>query len=204
MTKKLLVLGFGGHGRSVADVALDCGYEEIAFLDDATGDPSAKILGPFSSLGEFATEWPEAIAAVGNNTLRLRLFDEIGRHGLKQVSIIHPSVQISRSAEIGNGVFVGRAAVIGTDAKIGDATIVNTRVSIDHDCKIGLANHIAPGATLSGEVTTGERVWLGTGCSVRQRVRIGADAVIGVGAAVVGNLPGAQTYVGVPARALGK
>jgi len=202
MTKKLLVLGFGGHGRSVADVALDCGYERIAFLDDAAVGTSAEILGPFSSLERFAQEWPAAIVAVGNNALRLRMFEEIGRRGFKRISLVHPSAHMSRSAVIGGGVFIGRAAVIGTNARIGDATIVNTSASIDHDCQIGLANHIAPGATLSGEVMTGERVWLGTGCSVRQRVRIGADAVVGVGAAVVGDLPGAQTYAGVPAQAL--
>ncbi|MGC4026616.1 MAG: acetyltransferase [Mesorhizobium sp.] len=202
MTRKLLVLGFGGHGRSVADVAFDSGYEEVAFLDDSSDKAVPQLLGPFSFLEQLVQEWPDAIAAVGDNALRLRLFEEIGRHGFKQVSIIHPSAQISRHAQIGDGVFVGRLAVVGTNAKIGSATIVNTGATIDHDCRIGLANHIAPGATLSGEVETGERVWLGTGCSVRQRVRIGADSIVGVGAAVVADLAGAQTYMGVPAQAL--
>lgn len=199
MTKSLLVLGFGGHGRTVADVASDCGYDDIAFLDDAE-DPS--VLGPLSLLPELVKDWPAAIVAIGNNAFRLHLFGDLGKYGFQRPAIIHPSAEISRSAVIGDGVFIGRGAVVGTKASVGGATIINTRASIDHDCRIGAANHIAPGTTLSGEVTTGERVWLGTGCSVRQQVHIESDIMVGVGAAVVENLEEAGTYVGVPAKLL--
>lgn len=206
MAKPLLVLGFGGHGRTVADVALDCGYDEIAFLDDAQSRPdqntSARVLGPLLLMREIAKDWPVAIAAIGDNAARFRLFEELGRYGFERPNIIHPSAALSRSAVLGEGVFIGRGAIVGTKARIGDATIVNTRASVDHDCTIGAANHIAPGATLSGEVTTGDRVWLGTGCSVRQRTYIGPDIMVGVGAAVIGNLEEAGTYVGVPAGLL--
>lgn len=206
MIKSLLVLGFGGHGRTVADVAVDCGYDQIAFLDDAHDafdkNTSHTVLGPLSLLQEIVKDWPVAIAAIGNNAARLRLFHELAGAGFEQPNIVHPSAIISRSASLGKGVFVGRGAVIGTNATIGDASIINTRASIDHDCSIGLANHIAPGATLSGEVVTGERVWLGTGCAVKQGARIGSDVLIGVGAAVVGNLEEAGTYIGVPAKLL--
>jgi acetyltransferase-like isoleucine patch superfamily enzyme len=84
---------------------------------------------------------------------------------------------------------------------VANAVIINTGARIDHDCLIGAASHIAPGATLSGGVTVGSKVWLGTGCSVRQGISIGDDAVVGVGAAVVSDLAPRTTYVGVPARA---
>ena len=32
--KKLVILGAGGHGKVVADIAVKNGYEEIVFLDD--------------------------------------------------------------------------------------------------------------------------------------------------------------------------
>lgn len=190
----------------VADAAFECGYKEIAFLDDAVParlTPGARLLGPIAAAGELVRAWPTAIAAVGNGRLRQELFARLRALAYSTPNIVHPSAVVSRSAALGEGVFVAAGAIINVDAKIDDAVIVNTGARIDHDCRIGSASHIAPGVTLSGGVVVGERVWLGTGCCVRQGVEIGSDAVVGVGAAVVANLVGGRTYAGVPARILG-
>lgn len=207
MTRSLLVLGCGGHGRVVADAALDCGYDKIAFLDDAESarhPAGAQVLGPFSAAAELAREWPAAIVAVGNGDLRLKLFDTLRRLAFQTPTVVHPSAVVSRGATLGYGVFLAAGVVINVGARIGDAVIVNTGARIDHDCEIGTGSHIAPGATLSGSVVLGERVWLGTGCSVRQGVKIGSGALVGVGAAVVTDLAAGRTYAGVPARLLDK
>lgn len=204
MSGSLLVLGRGGHGRVVADAALDCGYTEIAFLDDApkTHPAGGRVLGPMSMLDELAREWPEAIAGVGDNALRLQLLGKLRQSGFRTPRIVHPSAVVSRGAILGEGVFVAAGAIINVGARIGDAAIVNTGARIDHDCSIGPGCHIAPGATLSGHVTVGAGAWLGTGCSVRQGVAIGDGAMIGVGAAVVSDVGAGKTYAGVPARVL--
>ncbi|HRO49506.1 MAG TPA: acetyltransferase [Hyphomicrobium sp.] len=205
MTRGLLVLGCGGHGRVVADAATECGYTHYAFLDDAP-QASGKsmlpglVLGPMAMMEQLVREWGEAIVAVGNCSARLTLFERLRSLGFETPSIVHPSAVISRNADIGSGVFVAAAAVVSVGAKIGEATIVNTGARVDHDCEIGRGCHIAPGATLSGGVRVGERTWLGTGCAVRQGVTIGADVLVGVGAAVVTDLESGKTYVGVPAR----
>lgn len=205
MSGPLLVLGSGGHGRVVADVAALRGYERIAFLDDAPtpdADLPFPVLGPLTMLGELASDWPMAIAAVGHNGIRQKLFQSLRDAGFAQPAIVHPTAVISPNARLGEGVFIAALAVVNVGASIGDATILNTGARIDHDCAIGAACHIAPGATLSGGVTVGCRAWLGTGCSVRQGITIADDVVVGVGAAVVSDLPDAITYVGVPARPL--
>lgn len=205
MKRPLLVLGCGGHGRVVADAAFECGYDEVAFLDDAGSArqlPGLGVLGPFAAMADFAPDWPAAIAAVGNGDLRLKLFEDLRKLGFETPGIIHPSAVVSRGARFGNGVFIAAGAIINTDARIGDAVIVNTGARIDHDCEIGAGSHIAPGATLSGGVVVGRRTWLGTGCSVRQGIRIGEGVTVGVGAAVVSDLVDGQTYAGVPARVL--
>lgn len=204
MRRSLLVIGRGGHGRVVADAAADCGYDEIAFLDDSPRTENFSspfpLLGPISMAGQLQRMWPRAIAAVGNNKFRQELFLRLVSLGFQVPSVIHPTAVVSRNAQIGDGVFVAPTAVINIGAKVADAVIINTGARIDHDCVIGAASHIAPGVTLSGGVKTGSKVWLGTGCSVRQGVTIGDGAVIGVGAAVVSDLAPAGTYVGVPAR----
>lgn len=205
MTRGLLVLGCGGHGRVVADAATECGYTHFAFLDDAppASGKSAlpgPILGSMAMMDRLVRDWDEAIVAVGNCSARLALFERLRSVGFQTPSIVHPSAVISRNAGIGSGVFVAAAAVVNVGAKIGDATIVNTGARVDHDCEIEPGCHLAPGATLSGSVKVGARTWLGTGCAVRQGVTIGADVLVGVGAAVVTDLEAGKTYVGVPAR----
>lgn len=204
--KSLLVLACGGHGRVVADTALERGYEQIAFLDDAH-DPATEVmgcpvLGPLSMVDGLVESWPTAIVAVGNCTTRQWLFGRLRELGYRTCSLTHPSAVISRRVSIGEGVFVGAGAILNIGARIGDAAIINTGARVDHDCVIGPAVHIAPGATLSGDVVVGERSWLGTGCAVRQGVVIGEDVMVGAGAVVVSNLMDSGTYVGVPARPL--
>ncbi|KWT71021.1 4-amino-6-deoxy-N-Acetyl-D-hexosaminyl-(Lipid carrier) acetyltrasferase [Hyphomicrobium sulfonivorans] len=204
MNRGLLILGAGGHGRVVADVALELGFRTIAFLDDAPQTPDVDmripVLGPLQLAETLLEEWPLACVAIGNNQRRQRLFTSLRSAGFAMPTLVHRSAVVSRFAGLGDGVVVTAGAVINAGASIGDACIINTGARIDHDCVIGEASHVAPGATLSGGVITGARAWLGTGCAVRQGVRIADDVLIGVGAAVVCDLTSAGTYIGVPAR----
>lgn len=206
MTGRLLVLGCGGHGRVVADAALDCGYSEVAFLDDAapsgTGPLGLPVLGPVARLADLAADWPAAIAAIGDNALRLDLFRRLREAGFATPAIVHPAARVSSRAAVADGAFVAPMAAVNAGARIAEAAIVNTGACIDHDCVIGEAAHVAPGAVLSGAVTVGALAWLGTGCAVRQGIAIGARATVGVGAAVIRDIPPGSVYVGVPARPL--
>lgn len=202
---RLLIVGCGGHGRVVADTATECGYREIAFLDDniSVKPPSGTVLlGSVSLLEGLSVEWPAAIVAMGNGKLRLKLFTRLKELGFRTPSIVHPSAIVSRSAAVEDGVFIAAGAIVNTGARIGEGVIINSGARIDHDCDVGPGSHVAPGATLSGGVMVGARVWLGTGCAIRQDISIGNDVMVGVGAAVVTNLIAAETYVGVPARLL--
>ncbi|MGE0281732.1 MAG: acetyltransferase [Rhizobiaceae bacterium] len=201
----MLILGYGGHGRVVGDAAAECGYDKIGFLDDrADIQGQDEILGPFSCVNDLVGLWSEAIAAVGDGRLRLKLFGDLERAGFSTPNIIHPSAVLSRQARLGRGIFVAAGVVINTGATIGNAAIINTGACIDHDCRIGDGAHIAPGASLSGNVHVGERSWIGTGSSVRQSVTIVDDVVVGVGSAVVSDLTVPGTYIGVPARLMTK
>jgi len=67
--------------------------------------------------------------------------------------------------------------------------VINTAASVDHDCHIGEAALIAPGATLCGGVRVGALTLIGAGVTVAPNVRIGRSALVGVGAVVVDDLP---------------
>ncbi|MGE0765715.1 MAG: acetyltransferase [Hyphomicrobiaceae bacterium] len=206
MTRALLIVGFGGHGRVVADVALDCGYDTIAFLDDGRDALSQStpfpVLGPTREMSAQVKRWSSAIVAIGNGPRRLALFGDLKRARYATPTIAHPSAIVSRGAIIGEGVFIAPGAIVNAGARIGNAAIINTGARIDHDCEVGAGTHIASGATLSGGVSVGRASWIGAGSTVRQGVCIGDNVMIGLGAAVVTDIPSAGVYVGVPARAI--
>lgn len=138
MTKKIVVVGAGGHGKSVADLLLlQNEYELIGFVDDDY--PNVPEVWEFPVLGKVTTETftslqgnvEHAVVAIGNNALRESIFKLIEDLGLMLPSIFHPKAFVSPRAVIGKGCMVMANAVIGTEAKLGDGVIVNSGAIVD-------------------------------------------------------------------------
>ncbi len=203
-TKRLAILGAGGHGRVVADAALLAGWNEIHFFDAAW--PQRKenshwpIVGNSQSLIDQLEQYEGVIVAIGDNQIRWEEHTKLVNKNAKLVSIIHPSAQLSPYAAIGCGTVVLAKAVINIDAKIGDACIVNTGSTIDHDCIVEHAVHVCPGVNVSGGVSVGFGVWIGVGVSIKQGVSIGRKSMVGAGAVVIADVLDCLTVVGNPAK----
>ena len=73
--KKLLILGAGGHGKIVLDLALCCDtWEEIHFLDDAIVGEYVlghQVVGKMADYTILKGTYSHAIVAIGNNRGRL-------------------------------------------------------------------------------------------------------------------------------------
>ncbi|WP_336802185.1 acetyltransferase [Kaistia sp. MMO-174] len=200
---RLLLLGAGGHGRVVADIAEASGWQDVSFLDDRWPQLAqnlawsviGKVDEGIESLGGAA-----AFVTIGDNRSRLRLLRRLMATGATIPVLVHPSAVVSRHAVLGAGSVVMPNAVVNAGAVIGDGVIVNTGATIDHDCRLADGVHVSPGAHLAGGVSVGEASWVGIGAAVRESIRIGAGVMIGAGAAVVSDIPDLQIATGVPAR----
>lgn len=207
ISTRLFVIGAGGHGRVVADAARCAGYADIVFVDDAIAEGS-KVMGHpvLGGLDRFhrvpVTEPLHFIVAFGRNDQRLTVHRDCLARGFQPVTVVHPAATVSRHASVGAGSAVFAGCVINPGAVLGEAVIVNTGATVDHDCLLRDGVHLSPGVHLGGAVEIGERSWLGVGVSVRNAVRIAADVMVGVGAAVTSPLDRPGIYVGVPARPL--
>jgi sugar O-acyltransferase (sialic acid O-acetyltransferase NeuD family) len=144
----------------------------------------------------------EVLVAVGDNRSRLALLRKLTTNGFAAAVAIHPSSVVSPSSQVGPGAVLMAGTVVNARSVIGSGAIINTGATVDHDCHLGDAVHIAPGAHLAGAVTIGEGTFLGVGVAVIPNCTIGDWAMVGAGAAVVSDLVGGYTYVGVPARPL--
>ena len=198
---KLMLVGAGGHGRVVADIAEALGYTDISFVDEKF--PALKrnlAWNVFAKQVDHAPETCLLAITIGHNATRLQLARMFLKQGFDLPLLAHPTAYISRHSEIAVATVVMPQVVINAGASLGFAVIANTSCSIDHDCVIGDGVHVSPGARLAGGVKVGEGSWIGIGASIRENITIGKNVMIAAGAVVVADVPDDAVVMGVPAR----
>lgn len=203
---RLAILGASGHGKVVADIAVLMGWKYIDFFDDAWPALDRvgvwKVEGNTKKLISRMADYDAYFIAIGNNSIRWEMFNQLKQYSNTAAVLIHPSATVSQYADIKEGTVVMANAVINPFASVGSACIVNTGATIDHDCLLGSASHISPGANLAGEVVVGDKSWVGIGANVKQQIIVGKNVIIGAGSTVVNNIENGLTVVGIPAKPL--
>ena len=148
--KKLLILGAGGYGKTVADLASQLGcYSSIRFLDD--GRTGADILGKCHQYASFLEENTEVYPAFGNNSFRRQWITRLEEDGVTVPTLIHPRAYVSPRAVVGVGSVVLPMAVVNTGVRVDKGCIINIGALIDHDSVIENWVHLAPGAIVKAE-----------------------------------------------------
>ncbi|MFI5324814.1 MAG: NeuD/PglB/VioB family sugar acetyltransferase [Candidatus Rokuibacteriota bacterium] len=206
MAGRLLILGAGGHGRAVADLARACGFTVAGFTDrsSSAGTPGAPVLGTDAELATLigAQQIDGGVVGVGNTALarRAQLHDVLRAAGVPQPALVHPRAVASPSAEVGAGSVVFAGSVLGSGVRIGVNVVLYSGVVVEHECAIADHAYLSPGVVLSGQVMVEAGAFLGVGAVVLPGLRIGAGAVVAAGAVVTADVPAGQTVMGVPAR----
>ena len=142
--ERLVILGAGGYGRTVADVAHQLDYSTIV-LDDADSSH------PLSSFRSYINPSTYFILAFGNNSFRMEWINRIEDNGGKVATLIHPTAYVSPTATIKPGTVILPHAIVNTDVVVGRGCIINLGAIVDHGCVLEEGVHIAPGAIVKGE-----------------------------------------------------
>lgn len=199
--KKLVIIGAGGHGKVIADIAIKNGYQKIVFLDDALSPKMCagfKVVGTVKEHEKYKT-W-DFIVAIGRTEVRQQIQETLVGYNI--VTLIHPEAIISRRVKFNSGSVVMAGAVINSDTVIGKGCIINTGATIDHDCVIEDYTHISVGVHIAGTVFIGKKTWIGIGAVVSNNLTICSECIIGAGAVVIKNIEKSGKYIGIPARRL--
>lgn len=209
INKRLLLIGGGGHCKSVIDSLLKINsYIEIGIIDKKE-NIGKSILGiPIIGCDDdllklYQNGYTNAfitLGSIGNSNNRVKIFKLIKEVGFYMPNIIDNTAVISEHVTLEEGIYVAKNAVINVGSFIGKCAIINTGSIIEHDGIIGKFAHISPGSVLCGEVQIGEYTHIGAKSTVKQQVNIGANTLIGMGSVVLKNIPENVVAYGNPCK----
>ena len=153
----LLILGAGGLGQAVGEIALASGtFAGIAFLDDKPS-ASCRVVGPLSALAENRCIYSHCIAAFGNNDLRAAYTCQIKELGFLLPILVHPSAAVSPVAHIAPGTIIREQVAVSHFVTVEEGCLLNMGCMIDHNCHIGAYSHIPMGAIVRNGVQIASR-----------------------------------------------
>lgn len=203
--RNLILIGGGGHCKSVIDVAESAGYNILGILDMPEDIGKSvldyKVIGTDDDIPQFVDK-AEFIITVGfikSPAIRMRIFDNVREAGGKLATIIASTAHVSRYASLDEGTVVMHQAVVNAGAKIGENCIINTFCNIEHDAVIGDQCHISTGTMINGDCKVGKMCFIGSQSVLANGISICDDVIVGAGSLVRKNILKPGIYSGNPA-----
>lgn len=214
----LFIFGSGGHCGSVLEVLAELELDKppIVVLEDSEKlDEFEKLSRIMTLRSIFETDlaaWreedqgrPLGLIAIGNISKRRKIWSQMTKFQIRPFTLVASTAQVSRSANLRPGTFVGHGSYVGPLAKIGAMSIINTNSTVEHDVNLGDNCHIAPGAVLLGNVSVGSDSFIGAGSVVKESATLGKGSIVGSLSFINENFEEAnQTLVGIPGRVMPK
>lgn len=196
--EKIILLGCGGHAKSMADSIESLGkYEIVGFVgtesDKDFSYKTYKCIARDEDLKELYDSGIKNAAIsmgfMGGFSPREKLFESLQNIGYNLPAIIDKSAAVASDAKIGAASFVGKNAVINANATLGKLAIINSAAVVEHDCTFGDNVHLSVGAVACGNVTVGSDTFLGASSTIIQGKVIGDNVLLGAGSLVLTDVP---------------
>lgn len=177
--KQILLIGGGGHCKSVIDVIeLEGKYKIAGIIDkkELIGQEvfGYKIIGCDGDLGELIDTYKYAIITVGqikSNSLKVKLFNKTKELGYILPVIISPLAYVSKYSRIDDGTVIMHQALVNANATIGKNCIINTKALIEHDSTVKDNCHISTGAIINGGVVVKENTFVGSNATTKEYIK---------------------------------
>lgn len=194
--KDIVIYGSGGMALETVQLIEDINAVEptwniLGYIDDFRGDQGEKnqqvngypILGTRSIVKDFdpSVYW---VIAVSNPKSRREIHDFLREYPIRYAILIHPTAKICKNAKIGQGSIVSCGCILSVNAELGSQVYLNMRTVVGHDSVIQDFSTCLIGSIVAGNVLIGEGVLLGSGCIIKEKVTIGENTKVSMGAAV--------------------
>ena len=205
MKKNLILLGGGGHCKSIIEVAESAGYNILGILDrpEEVGKYvlDYKVIGTDDDIPQYVNkaEFVITVGFIKNPAIRIKLYNIVKEAGGKFATIVASTAYVSKYATLGEGTVVMHNAFVNAGSQIGNNVILNTFSNIEHDAVIGDQSHISTGVMINGDCKVGHNVFVGSQSVLANGITIGDDIIIGAGSVVRKSIIQKGIYAGNPA-----
>ena len=189
---KIILIGGGGHCKSVIDVIEQEAKFEIAGIVDKPEFFGSKILG-YEVIGsdldlkELAKKYKYSVITVGHIRsviTRIKLFDLAKKAGFLFPSIISPEAYVSKYSKISNGTIIMHGVIVNPNTFIGQNCIINSKALIEHDCLINDHCHISTNVVINGGVRIESKSFIGSNTTTKENVIIKENSFIPAGSLI--------------------
>jgi sugar O-acyltransferase (sialic acid O-acetyltransferase NeuD family) len=200
----LYILGAGAQGRVVREAAARLWPQRaVFFLDDAHALHGHQVMdtpvvGALAQLP--STDACVVHVALGDNTLRLKVCQQVLAQGYMLETIVHPAATVAPDVHLGSGACVLAGAVVQTGAKLGMACLVNSAAVVEHDAMLANGVHVAGRAYVGPAAHLDTCAWVGASATVLGGLHMGAHAQLGAAALLTKAQPAYSVWLGVPAK----
>lgn len=221
MKNSLAIYGAGGFGREIMPMVntgatlLNSQHKRVTirrsfFVETSPTSPSVNgydLISETSMIGMKQSGVLFSIA-IADSHIREEIYNRMTNEQFEPCSIYDKTSILHSSSIIGPGAILSHLAVITANTKIGKFFHGNYHSYVAHDCFLGDFVTFAPGASCNGNVQIEDHVYVGANATIKQGtshhpLHIGKNAIIGMGAVVIDDVPENTIVVGNPARVIG-
>jgi sugar O-acyltransferase (sialic acid O-acetyltransferase NeuD family) len=207
MIKLIGVYGASGCGRGILPIVRTQHSDfQIVFIDDGRAGEVVnghRVLD-WDGFLSFKADEKAGCLAIANPRIRETLAAKCDIATIPLIEVRHTSVVQMDDVVVGEGACLSPFVTLTSNIRIGRSFHANLYSYIEHDCVIGDFVTFAPGVKCNGNVSIGDRAYIGAGAIIRQGLTIGADSLVGMGTVVTRDVPPGATVIGNPARPLTK
>lgn len=190
MKKPLILIGGGGHCKSVIDAAESAGYTILGVLDqpEKVGQDilNYKYIGTDDDIPNYVdkAEFVITVGQIKSSSIRHKIAERVAKAGGNLATVVASDAYVSKYATIGEGTVVLHKAFVNAGARVGKKCIINTMVNIEHDAQIGDFCHISTGTMVNGETKIGHDTFVGSGSTLYNCIEIADNSIIPAGSVV--------------------
>lgn len=206
MERNIVLVGGGGHCRSVIDAIESCGRRVAGVIDLPTATSEEclgyPVIGTDDDIPHLAGEFDFVVTlgSITNPQRRIQLHEMIEACGGHLATVVASTAHVSRHATLGAGTVVLHFANVNAGARVGRGCIINTHANVEHDAEVGDYCHVSTGAMINGGCRVGDRTFIGSGAVVNNGVHVGSDVVLASGSVATVNLLQPGIWARNPAR----